>query len=30
MVVLDSDLRVKAATPSFCRAFQLSPEVVPS
>ncbi len=28
MVVLDSDLRVKAATPSFCRAFQLGPGAV--
>jgi two-component system, chemotaxis family, CheB/CheR fusion protein len=28
MLVLDPDLRVKAATPSFYRAFQLSPEAV--
>jgi nitrogen-specific signal transduction histidine kinase len=28
MVVLDSDLRVKATTPSFYRAFQLSREAV--
>jgi two-component system, chemotaxis family, CheB/CheR fusion protein len=28
MAVFDSDLRVKAATPSFCRAFQISPGAV--